>query len=70
MIPPGLPLTNFYQERRFMLIIRGHEVGGARENILIQGTDHFEITGDSRVTEKITGGILGSSRALPIGGRY
>ncbi len=29
-IPPGLPLTNFYQEKRFMLFIRGFEIGGAQ----------------------------------------
>ena len=69
-IPPGLPLTNFYQERRYLLIIRGFEIGGAQRNALIEGTDHFEITRDPRVQETITSAILGASRAQPMGGRY
>lgn len=69
-IPPGLPLTNFYQEKRFMLFIRGFEIGGAQPNVLVEGTNHFDITNDPRVQESIKGAILGASRAQPVGGRY
>jgi RHS repeat-associated protein len=69
-IPPGLPLTNFYQEQRYLLVIRGFEIGGAQRNVLIEGTDHFEITRNPQVQETITNAILGASRAQPVGGRY
>src|SRR3989442_12382031 len=69
-IPPGLPLTNFYQERRYLILIRGFEIGGAEQNILITGTNHIDITSDPRVREPIRAAILGASRAQPVGGRY
>jgi len=68
-IPPGLPLTNYYQERRYLILIRGFEIGGA-ENILITGTNHIAITSDPRVQGPIKKAILGASQAPPVGGRY
>ncbi len=53
-----------------MLFIRGFEIGGAQPNVLVEGTNHFDITNDPRVRESIKGAILGASRAQPVGGRY
>jgi len=69
-VPPGLPLTSFYQTRRYLILIRGFEIGGAEQNILITGTNHIDITSHPRVQEAIQGAILGASRAQPVGGRY
>ncbi len=69
-VPPGLPVTNFYQERRYLIIIRGFEIGGAQDNVLIPGTNHIDITGHPIVQGAIQGAILGAPSAQPAGGRY
>ncbi len=69
-IPPGLPLTSFYQERRYLILIRGFEIEGAQQNVLITGTNHIDITNHPRVQDTIRGAILGASHAQPVGGRY
>jgi len=68
-IPPGLPLTNFYQTRRYYILIKGFEIGGA-ENILVTGTNHVDITRDARVQGPIIKAIRDASHASPVGGRY
>jgi hypothetical protein len=63
-------LTSFYQERRYFVLIRGFEIEGAQQNVLITGTNHIDITSHPRVQETIRRAILGASYAQPVGGRY
>jgi RHS repeat-associated protein len=71
-VPPGVPVTNFYQENvgwasRF---IRGREVVGADANVLITGTSHLTITEHGTVRDTIQNTILAPRTAPSLGGRY
>lgn len=45
-IPPGLPLMNFYQTRRYYILIRGFEIGGA------------DLTGHARVQGTLSAALV------------
>jgi hypothetical protein len=68
VVPPGLVLTNFYQEQSWY--INGRRIEGATENMVLSNTTHFTITLHPLVQSMIVDTILNRATAGQTGGRY